>query len=415
MYRYAGRDASAEYNQVHAPSLIRKSLEPECCLGLLDESTITDTWQRPEPAGTKGRRGAEPDTRPQLEAILNLEDFERAANQALSAKSWGFIYSGSNDNIARDANNAFLRKIWFRPAVMRDVGRVNTRTSLFGCDLALPIFISPTGAAQAGGAHGELTLAQAAAATGIVHCFATPSSYPHEEILDATKKHAFFQLYVDKKRDKSEAAIRAVVATGKIKAILVTVDVPVIPKREGDERVKLSEVPAIQGVKAISSRGGSDKKGAGLARRTSSFIDPTFSWADLAWLRSITSTPIVVKGIQRAADAKIAMEMGCEGIVLSNHGGRAADNSPPSILTLLEIQRNCPEVFSKVEVLIDGGFRRGSDVVKAICLGASAVGFGRSFLYALGYGQEGVEHAVESKFFPILYHNPTSNCKERAN
>lgn len=129
---------------------------------------------------------------------------------------------------------------------------------------------------------------------------------------------------------------------------------------------------------------------------------PTFSWAHLAWLRSITRTPSVVKGIYRAADARIAMEMGCEGIILSNHGGRAADISPPSILTLLEIQRNYPEVFAKVEVLIDGGFRRGSDVVKAICLGASAVGFGRSFLYALGYGQEGVEHAVESKFFTVL-------------
>lgn len=122
VYRFAGRDASAEYNQVHSPSLIRKSLGPGCCIGLLDESTITDNWQRTEPAGTKGRRAADPDTIPPLEAILNLDGFERAANEALSAKSWAFIHSGSNDSITRDANNAFLRKIWFRPVIVRDVG-----------------------------------------------------------------------------------------------------------------------------------------------------------------------------------------------------------------------------------------------------------------------------------------------------
>lgn len=105
----------------------------------------------------------------------------------------------------------------------------------------------------------------------------------------------------------------------------------------------------------------------------------------------------MVKGIQRSADAILAMRYGCQGLVLSNHGGRAVDTAPPAILTLLELQKNCPEVFGAMEVLVDGGFRRGSDVVKAICLGASAVGLGRPFLYALGYGQEGIERAVQSK------------------
>jgi L-lactate dehydrogenase (cytochrome) len=118
----------------------------------------------------------------------------------------------------------------------------------------------------------------------------------------------------------------------------------------------------------------------------------------LKWLRSITRLPILVKGIQRVEDARIAMQVGFDGIIVSNHGGRAADTAPPAILILLEIHRYCPEIFGKMKVLVDGGFRRGSDVVKAICLGASAVGLGRSFHYSINYGQQGVEHAVNSEY-----------------
>lgn len=335
-----------------------------------------------------------------LESIINLNDFEKAAAGSLSKKSWAYISSGSNDNITRDANSRFLSKIWFRPAVMRNVGAVNTGTTLFGCKLDLPVYIAPTGAARTGGSEGELTLARAASKGGIIHCFATPSSYTYSDILEETAQHAIFQLYVNRDRKKSEAAIREVVDSGKVKAIFVTADVPVVPKREDDERVKSSEVLALAGIKT-SIRGG-DAKGGGLARQASSFIDPTLAWEDLKWLRATAGVPIVVKGIQRAADAKIAHEMGCQGIVISNHGGRAADTAPPSILTLLEIQQNCPEVLEEMEILIDGGFRRGSDVVKAICLGASAVGFGRSFLYSLGYGQEGAEHAIQSTLLIVL-------------
>lgn len=168
-----------------------------------------------------------------------------------------------------------------------------------------------------------------------------------------------------------------------------------MPKHEEDERVRFVETQAIAGIKI--SVGGKDAKGAGFARLASSFIDSSLSWDDIKWLRSLTSVPILVKGIQRAEDVKIAYEIGYDGVVLSNHGGRAADNAPPAILVLLELHKTCPEILGAMEILGDGGFRRGSDVVKAICLGASAVGFGRSFLYALGYGEEGIERAIESK------------------
>ena len=128
-----------------------------------------------------------------------------------------------------------------------------------------------------------------------------------------------------------------------------------------------------------------------------SFIDPSFSWDDLAWLRQHTKLPIVLKGVQTAADARLAMYMGCQGVVLSNHGGRALDGAPASILVLLELHRECAEVFDHMEIFVDGGIRRGSDILKAICLGASGVGVGRPFQYAINYGTEGIVHLTNSK------------------
>ena len=262
------------------------------------------------------------------------------------------------------------------------------------------MFVSPAGAAVTAGPEGEIALAKGAARGDIVQCIATPASFPLSEILEATQKQAFFQLYVNKDRAKSEAILHQLTASGKVKALFVTADMPVVSKREGDERVK-AEAAAVH-ASVVTQAKKKDKKGAGLTRLNSAFIDSSFNWEDLSWLRKHTQLPILIKGVQRAEDARIAMQLGCQGIVIGNHGGRAADTAPPAILTLLEMHRCCPEVFGNMEILIDGGFRRGSDVVKAICLGASAVGFGRSFMYAVNYGQEGVEHAIESKFSEFL-------------
>lgn len=197
-----------------------------------------------------------------------------------------------------------------------------------------------------------------------------PKSYPF-----------FFQLYVFKDRSKTKVLLENITAMG-VKAIFVTVDLPVISKREADERIKQSEAGKVVDFSRSSS------------------IDPSLSWDDIAWIRKQTPVPIILKGIQSPADARRAMLIGCQGIVLSNHGGRALDNASPTILTLLELHVACPEVFISIEVMIDGGIRRGSDILKATCLGATAVGVGRSFLYGITYGQEGLEHVVNSMSFP---------------
>lgn len=377
IYRHGGKDASDQYNAVHAPSLISKTLDAKHQVGTLDAQSAPADWNpagaaTPEPSAGK----------PPLARIINLHDFEAAARRSLSTPSWAYIHSAANDCITRDANAAMLRRIWLRPAVMRDVGRVRTRTALFGCDLAIPVYVSAVGTVRAAAPDGELALARGAAAAGIVHCISTAASYPLDEILHATPARAWFQLYVNKDRRATERLLRLVQDSGKVAAVMVTVDLPVISKREEDERAQAADRPAADG------------KSAGMAAQTASFIDPRLTWSDIPWIRKGTTLPLLVKGIQRWEDAQMAMRYGCDGIVVSNHGGRAADTAQPAIITLLELHKNCPEVFDKLVVLVDGGFRRGSDVVKAVCLGASAVGLGRSFMYAVHYGEEGVVHAA---------------------
>ncbi|KAI7583697.1 hypothetical protein KC343_g19955, partial [Hortaea werneckii] len=174
----------------------------------------------------------------------------------------------------------------------------------------------------------------------------------------------------------------------QVKALFITVDLAVVSKREADERIRTQESTSVY---MSGEKNKVDKKGGGLARTTGSFIDWTMSWDDLAWVRKHSSLPIVVKGIQLAADAKMAMQMGCQGIVVSNHGGRALDNAPATLLVLMELRRDCPEVFDKMEVHVDGGIRRGSDILKAVCLGARGVGVGRPFQCSVAYDTEGVE------------------------
>lgn len=218
------------------------------------------------------------------------------------------------------------------------------------------------------------------------------TSYSAADVVSAAP-HAnlFFQLYVDKDRTRTEALLKTVEDLG-FKAIFVTIDAPSPGKRESDERIRADEAFVSPMVAATMKN---DSKGGGIARVMGSFIDTKLVWSDIAWIRSCTKLPLVIKGIQTAADAKLAFEHNVDGIVVSNHGGRNLDGSPPSILTLLEIQLRCPEVFDAMEVYLDGGVRRGTDIVKALALGASGVAIGRSFLFALGYGPKGVEKLVD--------------------
>ncbi|ELR02917.1 hypothetical protein GMDG_01138 [Pseudogymnoascus destructans 20631-21] len=308
-----------------------------------------------------------------LQSIISSHDFEHAASISLAPKTWSFYSCAARDLVTHKLNSSIYNQILFRPRTMTDVSTADTTTSILGRRSALPLFCAP-------------------AALSDEAIFASISAPPVLDTPPPVPMTFFFQLYVDKNRAKSEELLRTAERLGA-KAVFVTVDGPVQGKREADERVKADrELAPMSGMRARN-----DEKGSSISRAMGSYIDPTLSWKDVEWLRKSTKLPIILKGIMTAQDAVLAMQHGIDGIVLSNHGGRNLDTSPPPMLVLLEIRKNSPEVFDKVEVFVDGGIKRGTDIFKALCLGAKAVGIGRGFLWALNYGEEGVK-----KFIDIL-------------
>lgn len=240
--------------------------------------------------------------------------------------------------------------------------------------------------------EGELAIARGCGTENIIQTISSNASYPLSDIVKAgpPDQPFFFQLYVNSDRHKTEALLRKAKALG-VKAVLVTVDAPIPGKREADERIAAENMRSeVSGAIAVN-----DKKGGGLGRIMAKYIDSTLNWSDLKWLKDVSGLPIVLKGIQTAADAKKALDYEVDAILLSNHGGRSMDTVQPAICTLLEIYKQFPEVLDKLEVFVDGGISRGTDILKALALGATAVGLGRPYLYSLAYGQEGVEHLTQ--------------------
>lgn len=407
IWKHAGRDATTSYLSVHTPSLLPSNLDPSKFKGQVDKRTITEEWQKPPPEATPELRL---DEKPPLSAVINAQDFEKIAERTVSKKTWAFYSSADTDCLTRDRNKSYFERIMFRPRLLRDVKGVNTQTTILGHQASVPIFVSPAAMVKMIHPEGEKAIARGCRASQIPQGISTNASFPVEEIVQSVGDGGafFFQLYVNKDRAKSEALLRHVRALG-IDTVLVTVDAPMPGKREADERVKMDESLSTP---MSGMKGSNDRRGGGIGRLMGGYIAPDFTWDEFTWLRKHWDGKVVAKGIQSWQDAKMCAEIGLDGILLSNHGGRNLDrymrsipsyslfanenrSSPPAILSLLECQRNCPEIFSQLEVLVDSGIRRGSDVLKCLCLGATAVGLGRPFLYAANYGEEGVEHLID--------------------
>ncbi|KAJ4286314.1 hypothetical protein N0V90_013348 [Kalmusia sp. IMI 367209] len=379
IYKHAGHDASLAYSSVHSPSLIAKTLGSAKRMGKIDSKTATDLLKPPptEGAQPKLKIGAKAD----LSSIINSYDFEAVAEKSLTKKAWAFYSSAATNLVTRDANRSIFDRIWFRPRLLRNIRDVDTKTKILGHDVKLPFFVSPAAMARLAHPDGELALAKGCEKFGVAQCISTNASFTMSEITASVQSGSipfFFQLYVNKDRQASEMLLKDAERSG-MKGIWFTIDGPVQGKREADERVKVESATftkaAMSGAQATN-----DSKGGGLGRTMGGYIDATFNWNDIAWLRQSTKLPIVAKGVQSAEDAVLAMKHGL---------------SPPSLLTLMEIRRYHPEVFEHLEVFVDCGIRRGTDIIKALCLGARAVGMGRPFLYSLTYGQEGVEHFID--------------------
>ncbi|PYH34394.1 FMN-dependent alpha-hydroxy acid dehydrogenase [Aspergillus neoniger CBS 115656] len=389
--KYAGRDATKAYSEVHAPSVIKSHLSPERNMGVLDVATINEDWLKQPP--TQNPPLLLENEKPPLDTLINSHDFELVASKTASKKTWAFYSSASTDLITRDANKLCFDRIWLRPRILKNVRSVDTKTKLLGVNTELPLFVSPAAMAKLIHPDGELGIAKACENKGIFQGVSNNSSYPLDELRSAAPSvNMFFQLYVNRDRAKSAALLRQCSANPNVKGIFITVDAAWPGKREADERVKADETLSVP---MAPSKAKNDKKGGGLGRVMAGFIDAGLTWEDMAWVRQHTHLPVCLKGVMSADDAILAMEAGLDGILLSNHGGRNLDTSPPSIVTLLELHKRCPEIFDRMEIYVDGGIRRGTDILKAVCLGATAVGMGRSMLFATNYGQEGVEHLID--------------------
>ena len=356
------------------------------------------------------------DLRPRgLKALASVDDFERSANRKLPRIVSDFVAGGSDREITVQKNLSAFRQIEWAPRFLKDVSDRSVTTDVFGQPLQIPVMLSPAGLASLVHRDGELAAAKAAESAGTVFVVSTASSYSLEEISAVTTGRLWFQVYLWKSREViSELVKRA--EESRYEALVLTVDVPVVGKRVRDVRNGMAIPPRIRPgsvvdvlrrprwlahlakgpeltfgslVRSIDPRG---------KESIASYVDRELSnsaatWDELVWLRGIWKGPLIVKGILTAEDAKEALRRGADGIIVSNHGGRQLDSCPASIDALTHV---VDAVGGRAEVFMDGGIRRGSDVVKAKALGANAVFVGRPWFWGLAVGgQEGVERMLE--------------------
>jgi 4-hydroxymandelate oxidase len=323
-------------------------------------------------------------------ALVNLYDFEARARECLTEMAYAYYASGANDEITLRENHDAYDRIALRYHVLRDVSQRDLSTTVLGEGVAMPILIAPM--AFQGMAHpeGDVATARAAASTGTIMALSTLSNASLEEVAAATTAPLWFQLYLFRDRGATRDLVHRVEAEG-YRALMLTVDAPVLGRREADVRNRF-QLPTGLTAKNLIPAGMEQLPAAaadsGLAAYFASMLDQSLSWKDLDWLRSLTSLPLLVKGIVRGDDAARAVDAGVAGIVVSNHGGRQLDTAPATIDVLTEVVE---AVDGRAEVLIDGGIRRGTDVVKALALGARAVMLGRPILWGLAVaGEAGV-------------------------
>lgn len=400
----AGKDVSAIFDPLHAPDAIEKYIDPSKRLGPLKEPMPEDLVCSPFTPGETAeevKKKLELRARlPPLETITNLYDFEFLASQILTRQAWAYYSSGSDDEITMRENHSAYHRIFFKPRVLVDVSHVDTNTEMLGAPVDVPFYASATALCKLGNpSEGEkdVTRGCGSGEKKVPQMISTMASCSVDEIVDSSNDDQlqWFQLYVNEDRDMMGKMISNAEKLG-CKALFVTVDAPEFGNREKDAKIKLST--SFKGPKAMrkESREGDHETSASTSQSMSKFIDTSFTWDDLAQLKDRTKLPVVVKGIQRVEDVIKAAESGAKGVVISNHGGRQLDFSRSPVEVLAEAQPILKERnYSDFEVFVDGGVRRGTDVIKALCLGAKGVGLGRPFLYANStYGKEGVQRAI---------------------
>ena len=385
LLKYSGTDASAVFGSYHPPDMV----------AMLPAGSIVGRFSAPKSV----KKSIAPiATNIPIGHILNSYDFADNARSRVSKEAWDYLVSAADDEVTYRQNEEEFNKYWIKPRILKNVsGAIDISVNLFGTTSSCPIFVSATAMGRLYHADGEAEISRGCALSNIVQMCPTLASCSMEEMANKTASQ-WFQLYVNRDRKLTEKVIRKAESLG-MKVLVITVDVAVLGKRERDERNKhISANSNIQqNMKTDNSRG--------ISRALSSFIHSGFDWNELKWIRSITTLPILLKGVQTKEDALLAYHSGLvQGIIVSNHGGRQIDFARPSLVCLEEIidsfnrekipfNQSSSPIF---DIYVDGGVRRGTDVFKALALGAKAVGIGRPAIFALAsHGAEGVAHLVD--------------------
>jgi 4-hydroxymandelate oxidase len=324
---------------------------------------------------------------------VNVFDFETIARERLSREAYDYYAGGAHDEVSVRGNRAAYDRLSIAYRVLVDVSRRDMTASVLGQTLSMPMLVAPTAFHRLATPEGEVATARAAGRAGTAMILSTLSTSTVESVVAAASGPVWFQLYVYRDRGATEGLVRRAEAAG-CRALVLTVDAPLLGRRERDVRNRFRLPPGLAVANLLPEGYGDMPPAAadsGLAAYVASFLDPSLSWRDVAWLRSITSLPLLVKGIVRPDDALRAAEAGVAGLVVSNHGGRQLDTSPATLDVLPEVVDVLAAHGHRIEVLMDGGVRRGTDVLKALALGARAVLVGRPVLWGLAAdGEAGV-------------------------
>lgn len=326
--------------------------------------------------------------------LASLEDFEKAARSRMTPMAYDYVAGGAGDEQTLGWNKDAYRDIKLRSRVLVDVSRIDTSLRLFGRDFAHPILLAPTAYHKLVHRDGELATARgagAARACMIVSSFATTRI---EDIARQATSPLWFQLYIQPDRGFTQGLVARAEAAG-CQAICLTVDTPVLGARNREARIgfKLPAGMTRANLEGLSGVGASAAHRPPEGQIYSAVLEPRLTWKDVEWLRSVAKVPVLLKGILDADDAKRAVDAGVSGLIVSNHGARNLDTVPATVTAL---PRVAEAVGGRIPILVDGGIRRGTDVLKALALGASAVAIGRPCIYGLAVnGAAGVSRVVE--------------------
>ena len=351
-----------------------------------------------------------------LARAASVADLRRIAKRRLPGGVFDYIDGAAEDERTLAANELAFNQAPFRPRVLRGIEKVDTTASILNRPLAYPLVLAPTGFTRIADPDGELAVARAAARAGLPYTLSTLSTRSIEEVRAVSEGRLWFQVYAWRDRELVAEMINRA-ADADYEALVLTVDTAVFGRRERDVRRGFSLPPTIGPGTLIDGalhpswtwsflRGdpirfanvvgrdvGDGASPVTLSDYVNAQFDPSLSWADVEWLRSVWNGPIIVKGIQTVEDAVLAAERGVDCVALSNHGGRQLDGAPAAFSLVAPVR---DAVGDRIEIICDGGVRRGSDIVKAVAAGATAAMAGRAYLYALGAaGERGVDRVLE--------------------